>query len=272
MTVSFLPLVKRALEEDGASRDLTAPLLGRSRVRGRILAKQELVVCGVSVAREVFRQTGARLVVKKRDGQKAKRGSVVATVSGPAKSVLAGERTALNFLQQLSGIATLTRAFVDRARPAKVLDTRKTTPGLRALEKHAVKCGGGVNHRMGLHDAAMIKDNHLAAVGDLEELRERVYELAARSVPIVIEAQTLEEALLFSTLPVDVLMLDNFSIPNMRRAVRLVRSIHPGPPIEASGGVTLRTVRSIARTGVDRISVGALTHSAPASDLSLELS
>lgn len=271
MSPEVRSLVRRALAEDGAARDLTAPLLGRARVRGRILAKQDLILCGMDVAREVFRQTGARLEKGLRDGRRVRRGATVARVSGPAPAVLSGERTALNFLQRLSGIATLTRAYVEAARPAKILDTRKTTPGLRALEKHAVKCGGGVNHRMGLHDGAMIKDNHIAAVGDLEELRERVYDLAARNVPIVIEAATLEQALLFSTLPVDVLMLDNFPLPRMRKAVKLVRSIHPKLPVEASGGVTLKNVRAVARTGVDRISVGALTHSAPAADLSLEL-
>ena len=266
-----MDIVKRALREDGAFRDLTAPLLGRRRVLGRIVARQDLVVCGLEVARDVFRRVKARFRPKGRDGRNVKRGAVLGVVTGPARSVLAGERTALNFLQQLSGIATLTRRFVERAGPAKILDTRKTAPGLRELQKYAVRCGGGTNHRLGLHDGAMIKDNHIAAVGDLEALRERVYALAARDVPIVIEAQTLEQALLFSTLPVDVLMLDNFTIRAMRRAVRLVRAVHPGLKIEASGGVTLKTVRAVARTGVDRISVGALTHSAPAADISLEL-
>ena len=195
----------------------------------------------------------------------------MAVVSGLASKVLAGERTALNFMQRLSGIATLTSAYVAKAKPVKVYDTRKTTPGMRALEKYAVRCGGGCNHRMGLDDAAMVKDNHIEAVGDLELLRERVYELASGGKPIVIEAGNLEEALIFSTLPVDVLMLDNFSVAALRKTVRLVRAVHPGLPIEASGGVTLKTIGKIARTGVDRISVGAITHSAPAADISLDL-
>ncbi|HXX93589.1 MAG TPA: carboxylating nicotinate-nucleotide diphosphorylase [Planctomycetota bacterium] len=265
-----MEVVRRALQEDGAFRDLTSPIVGNVRSRGRFLAKSDLVVSGLEPAGETFRLVGARFVPRARDGQRLRRGAILATVWGPARRVLAGERTALNFLQQLSGVATLTRRFVERARPVQVFDTRKTTPGLRALEKRAVLDGGGHNHRSGLHDGVMIKDNHISAIGDLEVLRERVDELAARRVPIVIEAQTLEQALLFATFPVQVLMLDNFTVPGLRRAVRKVREVNPGIPIEASGGVNLRTVRAIARTGVDRVSVGALTHSAPAVDISLE--
>jgi nicotinate-nucleotide pyrophosphorylase (carboxylating) len=185
--------------------------------------------------------------------------------------VLAGERVALNFDQQLSGVATITRRFADLARPARVFDTRKTTPGLRALEKYAVRCGGGHNHRMGLSDGVMIKDNHIAAIGDLDALREKVEALASKGKPVVLEAATYEQALLFATFPVQVLMLDNFDVPGLKRAVRAVRNLNPKLEIEASGGVNLKTVAAIARTGVDRVSVGALTHSAPAVDISLEL-
>jgi nicotinate-nucleotide pyrophosphorylase (carboxylating) len=185
--------------------------------------------------------------------------------------VLAAERTALNLVQQLSGVATLTRRFVELARPAKIFDTRKTVPGLRLLQKHAVRMGGGHNHRLGLDDGAMIKDNHVAAVGDEEALRERVFDYAARKVDVVIEAQSEAQALLFATWPVKVLMLDNFPLDGLRRAVRKIRALAPALEIEASGGVTLETVKAIAKTGVDRISVGALTHSAPARDLSLEV-
>jgi nicotinate-nucleotide pyrophosphorylase (carboxylating) len=265
-----MDLVRRALQEDGAFRDLTSPIVGNARARGWFLAKQDLVLCGMGPAAETFRLVGARFTPKTKDGRRLKRGAVFATVEGPARRVLAGERTALNFLQQLSGVATITRRFVDLAKPAKVFDTRKTTPGLRALEKYAVRCGGGHNHRSGLHDGVMIKDNHIAAINDLEILREKVYELALKRVPIVIEAQTMEEAVLFATFPVDVVMLDNFSVPRLRRAVALVRKVNPSIALEASGGVNLKTVRAIARTGVDRVSVGALTHSAPAVDISLE--
>lgn len=266
-----MDIVRRALAEDGAFRDLTSAIVPNTPVRGRFLAKQDFVVCGMDCARRVFGFLGARFIPKARDGRRVRKGTVIAVVSGPARRVLAGERTALNFLQQLSGVATLTRRFADLARPARVFDTRKTTPGLRALEKHAVRCGGGFNHRMGLHDGAMIKDNHIAAVGDLDELREKVHALADRGKPLVIEASTHDQALLFATFPVQVLMLDNFTVAGLRRTVRAVRKISPRLEIEASGGVTLKTVRAIARTGVDRISVGALTHSAPAVDLSLEL-
>jgi nicotinate-nucleotide pyrophosphorylase (carboxylating) len=265
-----MDVVRRALQEDGAFRDVTSPIVGNQRARAGFLAKQDLVLCGMEQAAETFRLVGARFTAEARDGRRIRKGAILATVSGPARRVLSGERTALNFLQQLSGVATLTRRFVDLARPAKVYDTRKTTPGLRALEKHAVRCGGGRNHRMGLHDGVMIKDNHIAAIGDLEALREKVYEFAFRKLPVVIEAQTLEQALLFATFPVGVVMLDNFTVAQLRRAVPMLRRINPGLEIEASGGVTLATVRAITRTGVDRVSVGALTHSAPAVDISLE--
>jgi nicotinate-nucleotide pyrophosphorylase (carboxylating) len=230
-------------------------------------------VAGLDVAIEAFRQLdpGLQVSVRRPDGSTCAAGDVVAELVGRAQALLTAERVALNFLQRLSGIATLTRKFVEQARPARIFDTRKTAPGLRDLEKYAVRCGGGCNHRKGLHEGAMIKDNHIATVGDPEVLREKVWELAAAGHPVVIEAQTLEEALLFATFPVQVVMLDNFRPPDMRRAVRLVRAVNPRVEIEASGGVTLKNVRAVARTGVDRISVGALTHSAPAVDLSLEL-
>src|SRR5262249_18417167 len=196
---------------------------------------------------------------------------VLAIVSGPARRVLAGERTALNFVQQLSGVATVTRKFVELAAPVRVFDTRKTTPGLRELEKYAVRCGGGHNHRFGLHDGVMIKDNHIAAIGDLDVLREKIELLAGKGRPIVLEAATHDQALLFATFPIQVLMLDNFSLAGLRRAVQDVRVLNPKLEIEASGGVNLKTVRAISKTGVDRVSVGALTHSAPAVDISLEL-
>ncbi len=264
-------VVRRALLEDGAARDLTAPLTAGRRARGRLLAKQDLVLAGLACAAEAFRQSGARFVPKAKDAQAIRRGRVVGVVDGPARAVLAAERTALNLVQQLSGVATLTRRFVELARPARIFDTRKTVPGLRALQKYAVRCGGGHNHRMGLDDGAMIKDNHIAALGDEEALRERVFDYAARGVDVVIEAQTEAEALLYATWPVRVLMLDNFSVDRLRRALRRVRSLNPGLEVEASGGITLATARAFARTGVDRLSVGALTHSAPAVDLSLEV-
>jgi nicotinate-nucleotide pyrophosphorylase (carboxylating) len=266
-----MDIVRRALQEDGAFRDVTSPIVGSARARGRLIARQDLIVCGMDQAREAFHLTGASFMPRVRDGQAMKKGAILATVSGPARRVLSGERVALNFLQRLSGVATITRRFVERARPAMVFDTRKTTPGLRALEKHAVLRGGGHNHRMGLHDGVMIKDNHIAALGDLDALREKVHALSERGLPIVIEAQTAEQALLFATFPVQILLLDNFTVPGLRRIMPRIRALHPKLEIEASGGVTLATVGAIVRTGVDRVSVGALTHSAPAVDISLEL-
>jgi len=266
-----MDLVKRALLEGGAFRDITSAIIPNGRVTGRFLAKQDLVVCGLDLARQAFGHVGVAFRPKARDGNAVGKGSVLATVTGPARRVLAGERVALNFVQQLSGVATITRRFADLARPARVFDTRKTTPGLRALEKYAVRCGGGYNHRMGLGDGVMIKDNHIAAIGDLDALREKVEALSAKGKPIVLEAATYDQALLFATFPIQVLMLDNFDVPGLKRAVRAVRNLNPKLEIEASGGVTLKTVGAIARTGVDRVSVGALTHSAPAVDISLEL-
>lgn len=266
-----MDIVKNALLEDGAFRDLTSTVIPNLRVTGRFLAKQDLVVCGLDLARRAFRHMGVDFRPRVRDGRTARKGTVLATVSGPARRVLAGERTALNFVQQLSGVATITRRFAQLAAPARVYDTRKTTPCLRELEKYAVRCGGGYNHRMGLHDGVMIKDNHIAAIGDLEVLREKVAAFAARKLPVVLEAATPEQAVLFATFPIRVLLLDNFGVSGLRRAVRAVRRVSPRLEIEASGGVNLKTVRAIASTGVDRVSVGALTHSAPAVDISLEL-
>jgi nicotinate-nucleotide pyrophosphorylase (carboxylating) len=262
--------VSQALREDGAFRDVSSPLVPNRPVRASLLAKQDLVVAGMDCAVRAFRLLGVRCVPACRDGSRVRRGRLLGAVRGPARRVLAAERTALNFLQQLSGVATLTRRFVDLARPARIYDTRKTVPGLRVLQKAAVRSGGGFNHRLGLHDGAMIKDNHLAAAGGEEALRDFVEDLRRRRIPVVIEASTPEQALLFSTFPVRVLMLDNFSPAALRRWVPKVRAISPTLEIEASGGVTLETVKAVARSGVDRISVGALTHSAPACDISLE--
>lgn len=260
-------IVREALEEDVGSGDITSALIPPRPVVGRFLAKQDLVLCGTAVAREVFRQVGAKVSFSRKDGAALRRGNVFGTVRGPARAVLSGERVALNFLQRLSGVATLTRRFAESARPAHILDTRKTTPGLRELEKYAVRCGGGRNHRMGLYDQILIKDNHLETL-DEESLREVLPGLPR---PIEIEAATLDQAKFFATLPVDIILLDNFTVPGLKRAVREVRSLNRTVSLEASGGVNLKTVRAIARTGVDRISVGAITHSAPAADISLDL-
>ena len=275
MSAEQTELVARALAEDIGAGDVTAAATvpADALARATIVRKAPGVISGLDVAAEVFAQAGApafERLAPEAVWEETVPGEV-ATVCGPARAVLAGERTALNFLQQLSGVATITRRFADLAKPARVYDTRKTTPGLREFEKYAVRCGGGYNHRMGLHDGVMIKDNHIAALGDLEVLREKVGELAAKGKPIVLEASTHDQALLFATFPIQVLMLDNFTVAGLRRTVRAVRKLNPDLQIEASGGVNLKTVRAIGNTGVDRVSVGALTHSAPAVDISLEL-
>ncbi|MBI2930570.1 MAG: carboxylating nicotinate-nucleotide diphosphorylase [Planctomycetes bacterium] len=272
-------IVRRALTEDLAGGDVTtdATVEPSRKAVGLFHAKQPAVVAGLDVAREVFRQVGGvKFTPLARDGARVRKGQTIAEISGGARAILAGERTALNFLQRLSGVATLTRAFIEKVRGTRalVLDTRKTTPGLRLLEKRAVRAGGGTNHRVSLADAALIKDNHIEAVGDEERLREAVMALRLKRGPgfrIEIEAQTIDQALLFATFDVDVVMLDNLPVPVMRKLVPTLRKINPGLTIEASGGVTLKTVRAVAETGVDWISVGALTHSAPAVDISLEL-
>jgi nicotinate-nucleotide pyrophosphorylase (carboxylating) len=203
-----------------------------------------------------------------REGEKVKKGSKIAALFGPTRALLSGERVALNFLQRLSGIATLTAAFVDAVRGtrAKVLDTRKTTPGLRLLERYAVATGGGVNHRFDLRAMAMAKDNHLAAVGSMRELCRRLQPLGKKMI-VVVEAKTLRELEEALEAEAEWVQLDNMGLASLRRAVRINRG---RAKLEATGGMTVKRARTVARTGVDFISVGALTHSAPAVDISLE--
>jgi nicotinate-nucleotide pyrophosphorylase (carboxylating) len=272
-------VVARALAEDLGSGDVTAEATVPEEARGRarIVQKEPGVVFGLGVVAEVMQQCGVenvdKLVV---EGQW--RDSVPAEVlfaSGPARGLLAAERTALNFLGHLSGVATLTGRFVEAVAGtnAAILDTRKTTPGLRELEKAAVLVGGGRNHRMGLHDAILIKENHIAIAGGLARAVH-----AARSkhpdLAVEVECRDLEEVAYALGTGADVLLLDNMDTDTLRKAVKLRdenASRGKGPSLEASGGVTLETVRPIAETGVDFVSVGALTHSAPSLDFSLLL-
>lgn len=272
-------LVSRALAEDVGRGDVTseAVIPPNTQAVGRIVARRRAVVAGLEVAREIFRQVGGvAWRARAADGDSVRPGRAVAEVRGLARSILRGERVALNFVQRLSGTATLTRAFVDAVKGtgATILDTRKTTPGLRTLEKAAVRAGGGANHRMRLDDAAMIKDNHLAIARTVRAVGAAVEELRRRKGPrfqVEVEAQTAKQALAFAELDIDVLMLDNIPAATMRGLVRKLRAVRPRLILEASGGVTLKTARAIAKTGVDWISVGALTHSAPAADFSLDL-
>lgn len=254
--------------------DLTAPAVFEAgdRMRAELVAKADGVLAGVPAfaAAFTFLDPTCQVVGELADGDAVKPGLVVARVDGSARTILAAERTALNFIMRLSGTATLTRRFVlaVSGTGCQVLDTRKTTPGLRALEKHAVRCGGGSNHRMGLFDAAMLKDTHIDAAGSLSGAVHRVRRTWGGTVPLVVECGSLaqvEEALASQ---VDHIMLDNMSLPVLEAAVALTAG---RAKLEASGGITLANARDIAETGVDFISVGALTHSAPSLDLSLKV-
>jgi len=272
--VNWSELVARALEEDLGSGDLTTAVLGIQNVpaRAAIVAREEGTLCGVEAARQVFRQLDRKIIFKSvlEDGQKFTAGRTVARLTGPAGPIVAGERVALNFLQRLSGIATYTRAFVERAGSVAVtiLDTRKTTPGLRAAEKAAVRAGGGENHRPGLYAGIMIKDNHKRVCGGIGEAIRRARANRRPHVPIFAEVETLAEAEEAAAAGADVIMLDNFNPDEAREACALIAD---RATVEISGGVKLANVNAYARSGASRISVGALTHSAPALDLSLEV-
>lgn len=265
------------MAEDIGPGDLTAEFFIdlAARASARIFAKEPLVLAGVETAAEVFRRVDASLAVEivAPDGAKLVPGDTALTISGKTASIVTAERVALNFMQRLSGVATLTRRFVDAVAGtrARILDTRKTTPGLRVLEKGAVVAGGGKNHRFGLYDMVMVKDNHLLADADLTHLQNAIDRLktAHPEVRVELEADRLDQLRGFLALRgVDVVLLDNMTLAQMAEAVTLA-SGHV--LLEASGGVNLDTVAEIAKTGVDFISVGALTHSARAVDFSLEL-
>lgn len=267
--------VALALAEDLGSGDITTEhfIPAEAQAVGRIVAREAAVVAGTETAAEVFRRVEPSLAVTilAGDGSRVAPGDGVIEISGKARAILTAERVALNFLQRLSGIATLTRQFVDAAdNPrVKILDTRKTTPGLRALEKAAVVAGGGNNHRFDLAEMVLVKDNHLAAGCDL---REAIAKMRAKrpGIRVEVEADTLEQVRAFLAIEgVDLILLDNMAADRLREAVAL--RANSAVQFEASGGVTLESIGEIAATGVDFISVGALTHSAPAIDFSLEL-
>ncbi len=269
---AYRELVGRALAEDVGPGDLTTEaVVPQSAVaRGTLVARQTCVVAGLEVAREAFAQVDAAIawVGLKEDGDLCASEDVLAEVTGPAASLLTAERTALNFLQLLSGIATLTRRFVDAAGGRlEILDTRKTPPGLRAVAKYAVRCGGGVNHRVALYDGILIKDNHIRIAGSIALAVRRVRARGA-SLPIEVETQSLRDVHDAIASGADVIMLDNLSDDEMRQAVRIIDG---RARVEISGGVTLERIPALAAIGADCVSVGALTHSAPAADISLEM-
>ena len=276
-------LVKLALAEDVGRGDITTRAIvpkGQS-ARAVITAKEDGVIAGLAAAREVFKHVDHRIKFspKVRDGKAVKKWTVIAVVSGPARGILTGERVALNFLQHLSGIATLTKKFVARVKTstssvesgqgARILDTRKTIPGMRLLEKYAVRMGGGENHRLGLYDAILIKDNHIKIARGVERAVEGIRRQYGAKKAVEIETKTINEVQRAIAVGVDRVLLDNLSVKTLRAAAKLCKKAKI--KTEASGGVRLNNVAAIARTGVDYISIGALTHSAPALDISLKV-
>ncbi|NOX98867.1 MAG: carboxylating nicotinate-nucleotide diphosphorylase [Verrucomicrobia bacterium] len=274
-------LISLALEEDLNERgDVTSQLFIPETLTSsaNIVSREPVVVAGTRIAESVFLTVDANLQVKipQPDGSHIEPGTVILSIHGSTRSILTAERTALNFLQRLSGVASVTRSYVKavEASKAQILDTRKTTPGWRALEKAAVAAGGGTNHRMGLFDAIMVKDNHLVAGGAPEDITAAI-DVAREKFPdicIELEVDTLEQLDAYLKIPnIDVILLDNMKPSTLTQAVALRDKLAPSVKLEASGGITLDTIPAIATTGVDFISVGALTHSVRAVDLSLEL-
>jgi len=271
-------IINRALKEDIGKEDITTKCLVPPDMRAKaiIISKEDGILAGVDIAKQVFASLNGEVsfITHKKDGQKIKKGDVIASLNGPAGPILSGERLALNFIQRLSGIATLTGKFVKlcAGTGATILDTRKTTPNLRALEKFAVKMGGGMNHRMGLYDAVLIKDNHLIAEPDIKKAVSK-----ARKTGKTVEVEVKNFAELKKALDAkpDRILLDNMSVPRLKKAVKIKKkySQETGKKVslEASGGINLNNIKNIAGTGVDFISVGAITHSAKALDISLEI-
>jgi nicotinate-nucleotide pyrophosphorylase (carboxylating) len=267
-------LIETALEEDIGSGDITTSLIVRKRteVKARLLAKENLVLAGKEIFSRVFTTLDPKVTGRWffEDGDQVKKGQVVAEMRGDARSILKGERVALNFLQHFSGIASFTREIARKIKkyPVRLLDTRKTTPGLRALEKYAVKVGGGYNHRFGLFDGILIKENHIAVAGGIKQAVTRAKEKTSRSLRVEVEVNDLDEVRTALEAGADVLLLDNMDLNTMRKAVKMVKK---KTLLEASGNINKDTVEKVAKTGVDFISMGALTHSAQAKDFSLEI-
>lgn len=268
------PLLEAALAEDIGSGDVTSEIIfdASERARARIEARERLVVCGVAIARAAFEAIDASLEIEARfaDGEVAEPLAPVLRIEGSVRAILAAERTALNFLGRMCGVATHVRRHVEAVEgtSAAIVDTRKTLPGWRALDKYAVAVGGGTNHRMGLYDGVLLKDNHAAAAGSLEAAVRRAIERAPRGIPVQVEVQSLDEARVACAAGATLLLLDNLPPDRIRE---IVDELGARATLEASGGISLSNVRRYAETGVHRISIGALTHSAPNADLALEI-
>jgi nicotinate-nucleotide pyrophosphorylase (carboxylating) len=267
-------LISKALAEDIGNGDITTSCTVAPGASGKgcIIAKEPLVLAGIDIARQVFLTVNSELAItlSQRDGSRALEGDKLLEIAGDLAAMLMAERTALNFLQRLSGIATLTRAFVDKVvgTSARILDTRKTTPGYRLFEKAAVRVGGGYNHRFGLYDGILIKDNHISAAGSIRQAVGAAKASNRHSLRVQVEVETLDQLAEAIAAGADAIMLDNMDMKTMAEAVRLTRG---KVILEASGGVSLDNVGEVAATGVDLISVGALTHSARAVDMSMEI-
>ncbi|MEW6196662.1 MAG: carboxylating nicotinate-nucleotide diphosphorylase [Bacteroidota bacterium] len=271
---NFEKVISTALKEDIGKRDVTTDLLipKKKKAAAYFIAKQDGIIAGLDAAKMVLKKMDKKIKWKNfvEDGAKVKAGTKIAEVRGSVRALLSGERTALNFLQRMSGIATLTSVYVEKisGTNAKILDTRKTVPGLRLFDKYAVKCGGGTNHRIGLFDMVMIKDNHIKAAGSITKAVNKIRKSIPKKMKIEVETTNLGEVEEALKLNVDVIMLDNMNLNGMKETVQL---INKKCFVEASGGVNLETVRAIAETGVDFISVGALTHSVSALDISMKI-
>ena len=268
-------IINEALREDlGEKGDLTTQAIFSKPIRAEaeIISKSSGVVCGLAVAEKVFKILDSKVTVtfSVNEGSEIEEDQIIAKVKGPLQAILGAERTALNFMQHLSGISTLTRKFINEVKsyPVQIFDTRKTTPGLRMLEKYAVKVGGGFNHRFGLFDAVLIKDNHVRAAGGIGAAIRGARSSFASGITIEVEAENLEEVAEALEAEADIILLDNMELETLKKAVKMVdtRAV-----TEASGGITLKNVADVARTGVDRISIGALTQAAVPLDVSLEI-
>jgi nicotinate-nucleotide pyrophosphorylase (carboxylating) len=274
--LTYLDAIRAFLKEDWGTQDWTTASVPDRAMTASVVAKADLVVAGLPVAAEIFHAVDAALEIRflAQDGDRVPHGNPVLGITGSSRSILTAERVVLNILQRLSGTATLTRAFVDAVEGtgARILDTRKTTPGLKLLEKYAVRCGGGSNHRLTLGDGVLLKENHIAAAGGILPAVQNARRVAPSLIRIEVEVENLEQlALAFGIPDLDGVLLDNMDLELMREAVALRLAAGSRIFLEASGNLTLDRARVVAETGVDYLSVGALTHSAPAADLSLRL-
>ena len=267
-------IIEQALLEDIGTGDITTESIIPSnlKAKGIIKTSEEGVVAGLDIVFLVFKKLDSEICFqpKIKDGNKILPGEILAEITGPARTILKGERVTLNFLQRMSGIATITSKFCQEVKdlPVRIVDTRKTTPGLRILEKYAVRMGGGYNHRFGLYDAVLIKDNHIAVAGGIKSAVNSVRKQISHTSNIEVEVENLSQLQEALEMKVDIIMLDNMDLETMKEAVKMVKG---EALIEASGGITLEKVREIAQTGVDLISVGALTHSVKSLDISMEI-